>query len=758
MWAVSMRVWAALRHDWRGPVTLTLITGLLGGLALVAFAGARRTDTAVARFAQYAGPTEGEVDASPTITDKIAALPGISYTVRGALLFAFPAATPGRPAPVPGQVTTWALVTDPPEERAIIVAGRRAMPSRASEAMINESAARIMGAHLGTVIRLQGVRPDQVQQVLDSATVRPSVRLPAVRVVGIIRTPVNLTENLDAPTNVSFIGTGSIYVTSAFYHRVEASVGKYAGLDFHLKRGNAGLAAFQAEVKRRFGSQAQVLTGSDAATAAAAAQRGTSLQAFALAAFGGIVMLALLVIVAQNMARLAWTSSDDFPALRALGASRRQLTAVAIAPGALAAVGGAILAVPVGYGLSAFTPIGLARRAEISPGLSFDAPILLGGAAVLALLLTARAAITAVRVARLRTTSPAAETPGWGSRAAGGLARQGFPPSAVSGVRLAFEPGRGAAAVPVRSAVLGMTVALAAVMAALVFGSSLDNVISNPVIAGWNWTVAVGNPHAGDTSAQMEPRLRADPDVSGFTATAMGGGQLDGQPVTVVGLRTVRGQVTPPVLAGRLPRTADEIALSGRDLQALHKRIGDVVTARTAHRPVALHIVGQVVLSPEITNEQVPLGRGGVMTLAGLNKVNGAPPPPVNVFLVRLRPGAGPAALTHLERQFPGVVLPALAPPEVRNLAGVNGLPLTLALLLALLAIGTVAHTLITSVRRRRRDLAILKAFGFVGRQVQATVAWQATAIAGCSLIAGAAARPGRWPVAVDGVRRAVRD
>ena len=83
-----------------------------------------------------------------------------------------------------------------------------------------------------------------------------------------------------------------------------------------------------------------------------------------------------------------------------------------------------------------------------------------------------------------------------------------------------------------------MTVALAAVMAALVFGSSLDNVISNPVIAGLELDVAVGNPHAGDTSAQMEPRLRADPDVSGFTATAMGGGQLDGQPVTVVGLRT----------------------------------------------------------------------------------------------------------------------------------------------------------------------------------------------------------------------------
>ena len=66
-----------------------------------------------------------------------------------------------------------------------------------------------------------------------------------------------------------------------------------------------------------------------------------------------------------------------------------------------------------------------------------------------------------------------------------------------------------------------------------------------------------------------------------------------------------------------------------------------------------------------------------------------------------------------------------------------SGLPVALALLLTLLAIGTVAHTLVTSVRRRRRELAILKTIGFVTRQVRATVAWQATAIAGASLAVG---------------------
>ena len=67
MWAVWLRVRAGLRQDWRGPVVLALITGLMGAVVLVALAGARRTDTAVSRFLQYAGPAEGEVAASSRI-------------------------------------------------------------------------------------------------------------------------------------------------------------------------------------------------------------------------------------------------------------------------------------------------------------------------------------------------------------------------------------------------------------------------------------------------------------------------------------------------------------------------------------------------------------------------------------------------------------------------------------------------------------------------------------------------------------------
>ena len=51
------------------------------------------------------------------------------------------------------------------------------------------------------------------------------------------------------------------------------------------------------------------------------------------------------------------------------------------------------------------------------------------------------------------------------------------------------------------------------------------------------------------------------------------------------------------------------------------------------------------------------------------------------------------------------------------------------------------------TIRRRRRDLAILKTLGFVGGQVRATVAWLAVAIVAPALLLGVPAGigAGRW-------------
>ena len=69
-------------------------------------------------------------------------------------------------------------------------------------------------------------------------------------------------------------------------------------------------------------------------------------------------------------------------------------------------------------------------------------------------------------------------------------------------------------------------------------------------------------------------------------------------------------------------------------------------------------------------------------------------------------------------------------PAEIVNYQSTGGTPVVLAAGLALGATVALALTLVASVRRRRRDLAMLKTLGFTARQLAATVAWQASVIA----------------------------
>ncbi len=81
------------------------------------------------------------------------------------------------------------------------------------------------------------------------------------------------------------------------------------------------------------------------------------------------------------------------------------------------------------------------------------------------------------------------------------------------------------------------------------------------------------------------------------------------------------------------------------------------------------------------------------------------------------------------------------------NFGRADAAPAVVAGAMALVAVATLVHALVTTVRRRRRDLAVLRTLGFTGRQVLATVTWQATALVAAATIV---ARPagvavGRW-------------
>jgi ABC-type lipoprotein release transport system permease subunit len=92
-------------------------------------------------------------------------------------------------------------------------------------------------------------------------------------------------------------------------------------------------------------------------------------------------------------------------------------------------------------------------------------------------------------------------------------------------------------------------------------------------------------------------------------------------------------------------------------------------------------------------------------------------------------------------------IFPAEQPASIASLAGIADVPLLLSGLLALLAVGTLAHTLVSATRRRRRDLAVLKTLGFVRGQVRGTLAWQATTLTAVGLLVGLpiGIAGGRW-------------
>jgi hypothetical protein len=84
--------------------------------------------------------------------------------------------------------------------------------------------------------------------------------------------------------------------------------------------------------------------------------------------------------------------------------------------------------------------------------------------------------------------------------------------------RLALEPGRGRAAVPVRSALAGTALSVLAVVAALTFGANLLHLVHSPPLYGQRWDAAIDVqfPSPPITPAGATHRLGHLPGIAGW--------------------------------------------------------------------------------------------------------------------------------------------------------------------------------------------------------------------------------------------------
>jgi hypothetical protein len=424
-------------------------------------------------------------------------------------------------------------------------------------------------------------------------------------------------------------------------------------------------------------------------------------------------------------------------------------------------------------------PIGPARLAEPDPGIDVNLPMLGAGFALIALAPLAVLGGSAWRTVRQAAGPAGAAEPASASSRPSGLRRALYRAGSVTGglgAAMAFEPGRGRTAVPVRSALAGSVIALAALTAAAVFGASLIHLVSTPRLYGQNWDAQLDLGFGGGPGTIGAKVMTAGgPSVAGYASGNYGQLTIGNEVVPAIGLDqgTAGPQGNNPegagqpsgyltVLAGRAPAAADEIAFGTQTLRAIGGRLGmsvpvtiDEFAANTTVRRV-MRIVGVVVL-PNFgrgTFTPTDLGNGAVLTAAVLSE-RSAPNNETlcttsatcyNFFLLRYRPGtdvAAVAARLTAAAQAAGCppgqcpVISEQRPSDIEDYASVRDTPLVLAAVLIVLAVGTLAYVLLTTVRRRRRDLAVLKVLGLTRPQVRGVVAWQASTFAAVALLLG---------------------
>jgi ABC-type lipoprotein release transport system permease subunit len=726
--------------------------GLAAGAVVALAAGARRTESAYDRFLVRSLPSDVLIQASSGFVgpgvdqEAVAQLPQVRRVARGVVLFM------GGTAPSGRRLTLGDFIgvasSDGRFGRSVdrwtLLEGRRPDDRRADEVVIGFDTARQLDAHAGDIVDL--VFPtkaefltatvDYAEQLGDLASGRgerspfdvdralpSSLRLRA-KIVGIAATPGEI-----PPDAKPF--SGSVRLTPAFYDQHATELASNGLLAVQLRPGTS-LAAFKTAVEGLSGGDDAQFFQSEP-TQTAAVNRSFQLQATALRIFAAFVLLVALLVLGQALARLTVSESEDFPTLRALGMTRLELFAVGIARAFTIAVPAAGVCALIAVGLSRFWPAGLAGTIEPAPGFAVD-PSAIGIGCVLVLLVVAfLAAWPAWQAAG--GAADRRRAPGKTSRVARVLSNGSRAFAVRVGIRLALEPGRGRRAVPVRTAMAVGAVAIAATAMAVTFSSSLTSLRDTPRLYGWNWDAQIGAPGFPDVSGPLVAGLEANPAVDDIAAGTVANVSVNGVRVDALALDAVRGRVDPVLLEGRAPRADDEIALGTATMRDLRVETGDDVKVGVGAASATLRVVGRAVF-PNL-GDAAQLGRGAAMSLTALEALDTSAPK--NIVLIRFTPEGSPAALrSRLRRAIsPYPVFGPQRPDDLVSLGNLDGLAVALGLMLAALAAATLAHTLVSSIRRRAADLAVLKALGVTRGQVGAIIGWQAAALLAIALAIG---------------------
>jgi hypothetical protein len=730
-----------LRRRWRSLTVLALLIALASGTVMAAFAGTRRGSSVVERLFDRTKP--GTVAVYSNTADfpweRVRHLPNVE--AMHLFLLDYNYAYEG----LPGSVLWFPPVDDAildDIETPVVYSGRMWNPARVDEVVVTRRLASQNDKKVGdpVVITLPSLKEmaDQEGSGPNGAYTGPRIR---AHIVGVIGSPFFSDEPggkgyvfpspaLVAKYRDNTIGPGNN--PKNLYNFVSALV--------RLRGGEASLPAFQAAVARiQPGLEIEFTNLYDEWRGA---QREASFEAHCLLAFGLAALVAALFLVGQAVARYVGGSTSELRSMSAVGATPRQTIAATTAGPVIFAVLGGVGGVVGAYLASSLFPLGTADIVEPSPGRSVDWVVFGPGiAAVIVLVAVGAASASWFGLAATRRDAPARR-----SSVASGVARVGLPVPVVIGTRFALEAGRGRTAVPVRPALLGAVAGVLGVLAALTFEHGVSDAVANPTRFGQtnDFTSYLGTNNEDYVPAKkIAAIVAANSNVNGVNETRLSIARAAGGNGTVSLYSYRSGDKALPtvVTAGRMPQQPDEVALAPTSLTILRTAVGRTVNLVSGKTAKPFRVTGEVLVPGGPRNSYTD---GGWLTPQGYDALFSGFK--FHMLQVSLRPGADMAATGKAVQKAIAAAVPDAAgytlepterPIEMVEIQSVRTLPLFLGAFLALLAVGAVGHALATAVRRRSRDVAVLRALGMTQWQSRWVVVTQASVLALVGLLVG---------------------
>lgn len=704
-WGAVRAVAAAdLRRRWRAVLAIGLALGSVGAVATAAGATARRTATAYDRLVEASAIEDVRALLfDPSLAADVAALPGVEASWTSSLAVA----RLDRPGVV---YTGWIVGPQPPPGLAlpVVVEGRAADPGRVDEVTVDEGYAEAFGLGVDEVLGYDFLTPEEVNQ-FDTGFGDPDGPHVEVRVVGLTRAPGGQDQS-------------PVLATPAFAARYGADVAAGSVVALRLAAGPGGIPALRTALDELLADLPPPPAGVDFAPVQlndpledrADVEAASSVLVLGLLAFllvGGVVGL---VAAGQALTRhhAAGAEAQRIEAALGLTATERATARLLVlVPGIALA---ALVAGAGGLAAGVVEPLGAVARYEPAPGWAPNVAAAAAGALVVALALawlgaaTARRAGHPVVARRARITRPP-------------LTAVPLPVPAAVGLGLAVTHPDSGRSAPTRSSVIGAVLGVAGVVGALAFGASLDRLVAEPLRWGWAGDVVVI-----DTNPDIVEALLADPRVEALARIESAEVRLGGDDLTGFAFTDERGSLGWTMLDGRAPRAADEVALGTRVARRLGAEVGDTLTDGSGELRVSGIGIGPS-LGSEGIGESILLSPDG-LEARGLAST-------FTESMVRATPGDADALVADLAGRYEiGVREPPLA---VANLADLDNLPDALGAFLGLVGVAALAHALASTVRRRRRDLAALRAVGFTPTQCAGAVATMAGTTAAIGLALG---------------------